>query len=171
MTYWFGLEPAEDLTDAWVGDAVDRAFDGPAWLRPRFPGGREVILSPRPSPSGTVAVTSIRRVGGSRKRLTADLHVPGPHRHHRFALLRAAVLGLAAVGAEFGLGPCPLRRPGRGVRAPLIPGTPRPAPEAEPGRLLLVAGDPVDAEWHEAVAARLGATRTSEATWISTWTR
>ncbi|WP_433083857.1 hypothetical protein ACQP1P_05905 [Dactylosporangium sp. CA-052675] len=118
MTFWFGLEPAEDLTDAWVGDAVDRAFDGPAWLRPRFPGGREVVLSPRPSPSGTVTVTSIRRVGGSRKRLTADLHVPRAHRHHRFALLRAAVLGLAAVGAELGLGPCPLRRPGRGVRAP-----------------------------------------------------
>jgi hypothetical protein len=165
MTYWFTLEPAGSTLDIWVQDAVDRAFDGPAWLRPRFPAGREVVLHPRTTTAGDVRVTGIARVGGSRKRLTADLHVPAPHRASRFGLLHAAAVALSAIGTEFALGPCPLRDPARGVRAPLAAALARPAPHVPPGRLLLLGGDPADGAWHAEVAARLGATPAGELTW------
>ncbi|WP_433215513.1 hypothetical protein ACQP00_05995 [Dactylosporangium sp. CS-047395] len=164
--YWFDLEPAEGLADRWAADAVDRAFDGPSWLRPRFPAGRAVILRLRSTLAADVTVTAVASIGGSRKRLTADVHLPAHRRRSRFGLLHAAVVGLTAIGTEFALGPCPLRRPDRPVRAPLIPLPSRPPVTVPPGRLLLVAGDPVDGAWHDEVAARLSAVRTSETTWI-----
>ncbi len=195
MSFWLDIEltGAQSVVAGHVRDRVDRAFDGGAWLRRRFGPSRTVELRlvatavPVPSAGGA------GRLGGHRKRLVAEVLVPAAWFPGGwgvdagsgllgFRLMGAALLGLDAIGAAFGLGPCPLRTPGpRLRREQRLDHTEDDALEAAVdrltaalppgGRLLLIAGDDADEDrpWHRAVAARLEATPLPDAE-VPAWT-
>lgn len=178
MTYWFGFVPVlGEAMSAHVEDRVDRAFDGAAWLRRRFPGGRTAEVRTVLHDAARAEAGDTGTVGGSRKRVFATVRLPSVWFDPAagaalgFRLMGAAPLGLEAIGAAFELGPCPPHPPGRKLRRPLLP-----APGAAGGdgfeaavlrlvaglaadRLLLVAGaqTPQERVWQRAVAARLAA--------------
>lgn len=194
MTYWFSLVaheewkggaghlaalPGAELLYAQVEERVDQAFAGEAWLRRRFAGNRTVELRAALHEGMAVEVADVTAVGGSRKRVVGDLRLPADWFRGRadgvlgFRLMAAAVRGLHQVGADLGLGVCPLRSPGKGVRRGTDFGLFAPAEPAQvalvgrrvlagAGRdtLIVVAGSelPEDRSWQREVVRKLGGT-------------
>jgi hypothetical protein len=194
VNYWLDIETtgADSLVVGHVQDRVDRAFDGGAWLRQRFGPSRTVELRMVATAAPVPSVGGTGKTGGHRKRLVADVRVPlawfpgtwgvdAGSGLLGFRLMGAVLLGLDAIGAEFGLGPCPLRTPGPRLRREqrldctgddaLEAAVDRLTAVLPPGRLLLVAGDEADEDlpWHRAVAARLDATPLADAE-VPAWT-
>ncbi|GAB3870911.1 hypothetical protein ACFPIJ_04985 [Dactylosporangium cerinum] len=188
MTYWLDIETtgADSLVVGHVQDRVDRAFDGGKWLRQRFGATRTVELRMVATAAPVASAGGAAKLGGHRRRLVAEVRVPAVWFPGTWAvdagsgllgfrLMGATLLGLDAIGAEFGLGPCPLRTPGTRLRREqqldcteddaLEAAVDRLTAALPPGRLLLVAGDEADEDrpWHRAVAARLAATPVTDA--------
>jgi len=177
VTYWFGFVPVlDEVLFAHVEDRLDRAFDGAAWLRRRFPGGRTAEVRAVVHDAAVVEAGATGVVGGSRKRVFAEVRIPavwfGPQAGGSlgFRLMGAALLGLDAIGAAYDLGPCPLHPPGRKLRRPLLPSLAEAGKGFEPAvgrlvaglpadRLLLLAGSETaaDRRWQRTVAQRLAA--------------